>query len=77
MALVIQLVKNFLGVRVNMNTFLGVFTQGAVAGLVGLGLYFGAAYLLKSDEAKSFVDALKRRVGLRELPVIAADEALE
>jgi putative peptidoglycan lipid II flippase len=77
MALVIQLVKNFLGVRVNMNTFFGVFFQGAVAGLAGLVLYFGAAYLLRSDEAKSFVQAIKRRVGVRELPVIAVEEALE
>jgi putative peptidoglycan lipid II flippase len=77
MALVIQLVKNFLGVRVNMDTFLGVFTQGAVAGIVGLALYFGVAYLLKSDEAKSFVEAVKRRAHARELPVVAADEAME
>jgi hypothetical protein len=44
---------------------------------MGLGLYFGAAYFLRSDEARSFVEAFKRRVGIRELPVIAIDEALE
>jgi putative peptidoglycan lipid II flippase len=77
MALVIQLTKNFVGVHVNMNTVFGVFTQAALAGAMGLGLYFGAAYFLRSDEARSFVEAFKRRVGIRELPVIAIDEALE
>jgi putative peptidoglycan lipid II flippase len=77
MALIIQLAKNFIGVHVNMNTVFGVFTQAAIAGTLGLGFYFGAAYFLRSDEARSFVEAFKRRVGIRELPVIAIDEALE
>jgi hypothetical protein len=77
MALVIQLAKNFVGVHVNMNTVFGVLTQTIIAGALGLGLYFGAAYFLRSDEARSFVEAFKRRVGIRELPVIAIDEALE
>ena len=77
MALIMQLAKNFIGIHVNMNTVFGVFTQAAVAGLLGLGFYFGAAYFLRSDEARSFVEAFRRRVGIRELPVIAIDEALE
>jgi putative peptidoglycan lipid II flippase len=77
MALAIQLAKNLLGTRVDMDTVVGVFIQLVVSALVGLGIYFGAAYLLKSEEAKSFVIAFKRRIGARELPAIAADEAVE
>lgn len=77
MALAIQLAKNFVGSHVNMNTVLGVATKGLVAGILGLVMYFGIAYLLKSEEALSFIASVKRRVGIRELPVIAADEAME
>ncbi len=77
MALAIQLTKNFLGVRVNMDTFLGVFTQGALAGLAGLAVYVAVAWLLRSEEAKSFISAVKRRVGLEQLPVVIADDAID
>jgi putative peptidoglycan lipid II flippase len=77
MALAIQITKNFLGTHVGMSTVLGVFIQLAVSALVGLAVYFGTACLLKSEEIKSFVIAIKRRVGVRDLPAIAADEAVE
>jgi putative peptidoglycan lipid II flippase len=77
MALAIQFAKNILGGLVNMETFLGVAAQLIGAALVGLAVYFGAAVLLRSEEAKSFLAAVKRRVGIRELPVVAADEAID
>ncbi len=77
MALVIQLTKNFIGARVNMNTVFGVLLQLGVSAAAGTALYFGAAYVLKSDEAKSFVAALRRRVGVKDLPPLAANEAVE
>lgn len=77
MALAIQLTKNFLGTHIGLNTVIGVFVQLAVSALVGLAVYLGMAYLLKSEEIKSFVIAFKRRVGVRDLPAIAADEAVE
>lgn len=77
MALAIQLAKNLLGERVDMDSFVGVFAQFAVSAAAGLAVYFGAAYLLKSEEAKSFMIAMKRRIGLSDLPPIAADEAVD
>jgi putative peptidoglycan lipid II flippase len=77
MALAIQLAKNFLGTHVNMTTFIGVATQLIVSALAGLAVYFGVACLLHSEEAKSFLIAFKRRVGIRELPVVAAEEAID
>ncbi len=76
-ALAIQLMKNFIGPRVNMDTFIGVFTQGAVAGLVGLAVYVGVAIVLRSEEAIGFAAAVKRRVGLEQLPVVSAEDAIE
>jgi putative peptidoglycan lipid II flippase len=77
MSLAIQLAKNFLGARVNMTTFVGVAIQLFVAALVGLVVYVGFAWLLRSEEAQSFLISIKRRVSARELPVVAADEAVE
>jgi peptidoglycan biosynthesis protein MviN/MurJ (putative lipid II flippase) len=60
-AAIVQLTKTVLGNAVNMQTFLGVFTQGAVAGLLGLVVYFAVAHFLGLEEARSFTGAFQRR----------------
>jgi len=61
MAMATQGVKIYLGSLVNMRSFLGIFTQGAVAGVFGLAVYFGLALALGSQEAKYIVGLLRRR----------------
>lgn len=76
MAIVVQLVKGFIGPIVSMNTFIGVFIQLVVAGTAGVGAYFGIAHLLRSEEMAGFIISVKRRVGINDLPVIAAEETV-
>ena len=52
MALVIQIMKTLLASVVNMQTGLGIFTQGFLAGVAGLLAYVGVAYAMGSEEAK-------------------------
>lgn len=61
-AAVIQLAKNLLGDVERMQTVIGVFTQGAVAGLTGLVVYFTVAHFLGLAEAKTFTAACSRRL---------------
>ncbi len=61
MAVVAQNVKTILGLVVDMNRFWGVFTQGAIAGILGLVTFAVAAYLLKIEEFDYFANGLKRR----------------
>jgi len=77
MALVMQLTKNFIGPRLDLQTFVGIFMQGVLAGVVGLSVYFGIALLVRSEEASGFYRNVKRRIGMEQLPVVAADEAIE
>jgi len=62
MALAMQVVKVVVGDWVNMRTFVGIFTQGTLAGALGLTVYFGLALLTGSEEARYIVRLLKRRV---------------
>lgn len=47
---------------VNMRTLLGIFTQGLVAGLIGIFIYIIAAFLLRSEEMFSFWRAISHRL---------------
>ncbi|MBF8280283.1 MAG: putative lipid II flippase MurJ [Candidatus Magasanikbacteria bacterium] len=62
MAVVAQIVKTRLGNVLNLDTFAGIFTQGVVAGIVGLAVYVIAGLLLKSEEIKVLVDAVRSRL---------------
>jgi putative peptidoglycan lipid II flippase len=62
MAVVAQNVKTILGLVVNMDTFLGVLTQGVVAGLLGVITFAVAAYILKIEEFNFFVEGFKKKV---------------
>ena len=60
----VQIVKGFVvdfGF-VDMNRFLGVFTQGLLAGLSGILVYIIFSYLLKSEELFDFWSSIKRRI---------------
>ncbi len=62
MAGAVQGIKIALGDLVDMHTFVGIFAQGAAAGAVGILVYLGAAFVLGSEEARSAVAVLKRRL---------------
>ena len=57
MALVVQLLKYPLARVLNLQTFLGIFLQGALAGLGGLAVYALLNFLLKTKE----IEAIKLR----------------
>lgn len=57
----VQLTKNFLGNLVDMHTFLGVFWQFLGASLVGLGIYFLGAYILKEENALFLKNLFQRK----------------
>lgn len=61
MALTVQVLKYPLAEIVNMNKFWGIFTQGLVAGLVGLSVYCLICWLLKLEEMQDFMASAKRR----------------
>jgi putative peptidoglycan lipid II flippase len=62
MAAAMQVTKTVLGNAVDMRTFAGIFTQGAVAGVVGIATYVGVASALGLEEAKDVVTLFRRRV---------------
>jgi putative peptidoglycan lipid II flippase len=59
---VIQIGKSLVWPFIDMTKFLGVFTQGAVAGLFGLGIYFLLCYVMKSEEMIELIDVIKRKL---------------
>ncbi len=62
MAIVTQAIKLVIGSNVELNTFWLIFTQGAVAGTIGLIVYFTLNYAMRNPETVAFVDALHGRV---------------
>lgn len=62
MGVVLQTVKTALGGMVDMQTFVGVFTQGAVAGLAGIAVYFAVTYLLGSEESRRLIGMARARL---------------
>jgi len=61
-AFVTQALKQLLDIYLNIDTVLGIFTQGFVAGTVGLFVYALTALLLKSQEMTVFISALRRKL---------------
>ena len=72
--LVVQLSKTLVWPFINMTKFWGVFTQGLVAGVAGLGTYFLLTYLFRSQEALDLIEVLKKNFllvkakGMEEIP---------
>jgi peptidoglycan biosynthesis protein MviN/MurJ (putative lipid II flippase) len=61
MAIAMQGAKTVLGSVVDMRTFVGIFTQGAVAGVLGLGVYVGASALFGSEDARRVMTMYRRK----------------
>jgi putative peptidoglycan lipid II flippase len=61
MGVVLQTVKTMLGSMVDMQTFMGIFTQGALAGTAGIAVYFIVTYLLGSEESRRMVGMVRAR----------------
>lgn len=59
---VVQFMKQIVVKFISLDTFFGVFSQGAIAGLLGLAVYALVAYLLKSEEMNEFLRGMKRRL---------------
>lgn len=62
MGLAIQGIKWLVAPLVNMETFWGIFTQGALAGLGGLAIYVLVGLILRSHEMFVFVETIKKRL---------------
>lgn len=58
----IQAGKALIWPFIDMSTFWGVLSQGLVAGLLGLGVYFLLTYLLKSEEMIELIQIVKKRL---------------
>lgn len=59
---VTQAFKPFLSSVFVLDTFFGVFMQGAFAGISGLGAYLLVAWLLKSQELDAFFASIRRKI---------------
>lgn len=57
----IQAGKSIVWPFIDMTTFLGVLTQGLVAGILGLGVYFLLCYIMKSEEMLELIEVIKRK----------------
>jgi|GEM_PF-2913476 len=62
MALVIQFSKILLAKVLNLDTFLGIFGRGFVAGMLDLGVFVLAAYLLRTHELIAVIAIIKRKL---------------
>ena len=61
MGFVIQGFKYVLGTMLNIDTFIGIFTQGFMSGIIGLVIYGLICYLLRVEEMQIFVESFKRK----------------
>ncbi len=77
MAFVIQMMKSVLASVVNMQTGVGIFTQGFVAGIAGIATYLAVAYVIGSEEAKEVMALYAKKVsGVRQMNVVQEEETL-
>lgn len=79
MAVTAQFMKFGIEPYFGTQTFLGIFLQGFIAGLVGIAVFVVVAMLLKSPEMFTFVSALRKRL-FREkenYPQASMDENIE
>lgn len=78
MGLSIQLFKNLLAPIINMQTFFGIFMQGAISGTIGLVVYVLIALLLKSPEMQTLTETIKRKLVKKQvLPQDISDITLQ
>ncbi|MBT5337728.1 murein biosynthesis integral membrane protein MurJ [Candidatus Falkowbacteria bacterium] len=62
MGVAAQSMKTWVGSLVDMQRFWGVFSQGLIAGLVGLLVFVIVGYLVKSEELMNFMAGLKKKL---------------
>ncbi|MFC1599043.1 murein biosynthesis integral membrane protein MurJ [Patescibacteria group bacterium] len=62
MAIVTQFMKYGIEPYFGTETFIGIFLQGAIAGLVGIAVFVVVGLALKSQEMFTFIDSIKRRL---------------
>jgi putative peptidoglycan lipid II flippase len=67
-AVVMQVLKPVAVSIISLDTFIGVFTQGFLAGGSGLLVYVAISYALKSKELEDITSALQRKVLKRSRP---------
>lgn len=68
----IQITKQVVGNSVDMTTFVGVFTQLALATIAGLAIYLLVCYLLRSEEFFGLLDSWRQRGKLKRSQVSAS-----
>jgi putative peptidoglycan lipid II flippase len=61
MAIITQILKTPLSHWVDMTKFWGILTQGAVAGIIGLLVYWFICWLLRLEEMQDFLASAKRK----------------
>lgn len=59
---VAQSVKSVVGINLPIDSFFNVLLQSSVSTLAGLGVYFFICYVLRSEEALSFLSSIKSRL---------------
>jgi putative peptidoglycan lipid II flippase len=74
MAAAIQSAKIAIAPMVDMQRFVGIFTQGLLSGLLGLTVYVAAAYLMGSEEAGQVVRLYRRKVSPVMTPEVVQEE---
>ncbi|MEK7211882.1 MAG: murein biosynthesis integral membrane protein MurJ [Patescibacteria group bacterium] len=68
MAVMIQILKPPLAKIFNLETFFGIFGQGAIAGAAGLAVFVLAAYLLKTRELLDLLAVIRRKLWRKTAP---------
>jgi putative peptidoglycan lipid II flippase len=71
-AITIQIFKDLIGHWVDINTFLGIFTQLSVSLTCGLAIFIFICYLLKLEEFFNFKESLTKKI-FKDRQVIAED----
>ncbi len=69
MIVVVQYIKTPIASLVDMTRFWGIFIQGMVCGVCGLGVYLVLSYMLRTEEMLRFVQSLNKRfLNMRNVP---------
>ncbi len=71
-----QCTKFFIGQFVNMEKLWGVFTQGMIAGLIGIIIYLVVCWLVKSPELISLWNSLKNKLQIKNIKTGDIDQLM-
>lgn len=76
MAIVVQFMKFGVEPYFGTETFIGIFLQGFISGMVGIAVFVMVGLLLKSEELSTFLSSIKKRM-FRERRPVASTEGLD